>query len=75
MFSYRSSHGFGEIPVSRLLLEADFGGDVVLDDPGENWVLRKILLTATRNAIDLHQVLEIRDLVVLPALDGARFLG
>ena len=58
--------GARAVPVHCRILEVQGGAAVVLDDPGEDRVLREVLEAAARLAVEEHEVLKVGDAAALP---------
>ena len=64
-----AAHRPRQVAVELAFLQVNFLGQLVLQNPGEDGVLGEVLVAAARQPVEGHELLEIRDLVVLPSFN------
>lgn len=62
----QGSHWLAEISERCRIVEIQLSRCVVLQDPREHWVLRNVVVRAPGNHVELHDILEVRNLSSSP---------
>ena len=63
-----NTDGFRQIAEDAGVVEVERVGRVVLQDPREDRILTEVVVSSTRDRVEVHQVLEVADLTPHPFL-------